>query len=82
MPLTTTKSKNLKRVQIDMPEAAYKRLEQLRDATEAASIAEVIRHAIELREAVVGLTRDGYEIIAENDEGKKKTLYLRSVRTG
>jgi hypothetical protein len=42
-------------------------LEQLRAATDATSIAGVIRHAIELRETVAGLTCDGYEIIAEND---------------
>jgi hypothetical protein len=56
-------------------------LEQLRVATDATSIAEVIRPAIGLREAVAGLTCDGYEIIAENDQGKRKTLYLRSMRT-
>jgi plasmid stabilization system protein ParE len=39
------------------------------------------RHAIELSEAVAGLTCDGYEIIAESDQGKRKTLYLRSMRT-
>jgi predicted CopG family antitoxin len=73
--------KKLRRVQIDMPDAAYDRLEQLKEATEAASIAEVIRHAIELREAVVRLTNEGYEIIAEDEKsGKKKSLYLPSVR--
>ena len=60
---------------------SHRALEQLWVATDATSIAEVIRHAIELREAGAGLTCDGYEIIAENDQGKRKTLYLRSMRT-
>ena len=69
------------RVQIDMPKSAYERLEILRDATESVSIAEVIRDAIELREAVVHLLSNGYEIVAENEKtGAKKSLYLPTLR--
>ena len=70
-----------KRVQIDMPDSAFARLERLRDATEAASIAEVIRAAIELREAVVNLRGQGYEIIARKGD-ETKTLYLPAMRVG
>jgi hypothetical protein len=69
------------RVQIDMSEAAYGRLERLQEVTDAPSIAQVIREAIELREAVAGLLNDGYEIVAENEEtGKRKSLYLPAMR--
>ena len=46
------------------------------------SIAEVIRDAIELREAVVHLLNNGYEIVAENEKtGAKKSLYLPVLRS-
>ena len=71
------KERKLRRVQIDMSEKAFARLEWLRDETDAASISEVIRDALELREAIVRLANEGNKIIAENPrDGTKVHIIL------
>jgi metal-responsive CopG/Arc/MetJ family transcriptional regulator len=69
-----------KRVQIDMSEKAFSRLERLRDESGSATISEVIRDAIEQREAVVRLMNKGHTIYAEDEAtGKKIYLFFPSV---
>jgi hypothetical protein len=69
------KVKKTKRVQIDMSERAFARLEWLREATDSMTIAEVIRDAIEFREAVVRLANEGKEIFVEDGQTGKR-IYL------
>jgi hypothetical protein len=69
-----------KRVQIDMSEKAFSRLERLRDESGSSTISEVIRDAIEQREAVVRLMKQGHTIYAEDEGGKKLYLFFPSVR--
>ena len=61
------------RVQLEMPPQAMERLQKLKDRSEAASYAEVIRNALRLYEALVeehekgaefSLTRAGGETVA------------------
>jgi Ribbon-helix-helix protein, copG family len=74
--MTGRKSKNTKRVQIDMSEKALARLEWLREATDSTTIAEVIRDAIEFREAAVRLAAEGQKIYAEDEKTGKRTYLL------
>jgi hypothetical protein len=66
----------LKRLQIDLSEKAFARLEWLREETDAMSFTEVIRDALELREAVVKLMHEGKDIIAEDIETKERERLL------
>jgi hypothetical protein len=63
--------KKPKRVQIDMSEKAFARLERLREATDATTFAEVMRQSLETREVIVDLMTQGYEIFAEDKSGNK-----------
>jgi predicted DNA-binding protein len=65
----------LKRVQIDMPPEAYQRLDELREAMSAGTIAETIRRAIEIGERVTDYLNDGYDIMAEKEGDKPRPLY-------
>jgi hypothetical protein len=53
----------LRRVQMDMPAKSFERLERLRDVTEAASYAEVMRNALRLYEAMIDEVEAGHEIM-------------------
>jgi Ribbon-helix-helix protein, copG family len=63
---------NLRRLQIDLSEKAYARLEWLREETDAMSLTEVIREALLLREAVVRLRQEGKDIFAEDRRTKDR----------
>jgi hypothetical protein len=60
-------SKDLKRVQMDMPPRSLERLKALQVKTEAASYAEVVRNALQLYEALIEEVDAGKTIYAEKD---------------
>ena len=58
------------RVQLEMPPQAMDRLQRLKDRTEAASYAEVIRNALRLFEALVDEHEKGAEFSLKNSDGE------------
>jgi hypothetical protein len=57
------------RVQLEMPPQAMERLQRLKDKTEAASYAEVIRNAIRVYEALVAEADRGNEFAIKSPDG-------------
>lgn len=57
------------RVQLEMPPQAMERLQRLKDRTEAASYAEVIRNALRLYEALVSEAEQGREFAIKTPDG-------------
>jgi predicted CopG family antitoxin len=72
----STATRKLKRIQIDMSERAFSRLEWLKDATDSQSFTEVIRDALELREAVVRMAQEGKSIMAEDPVTKDRAIII------
>jgi hypothetical protein len=58
------------RVQLEMPPQAMDRLQKLKDRTEAASYAEVIRNALRLFEALVDEHEKGAEFSLKRPDGE------------
>ena len=58
------------RVQLEMPPQAMERLQKLKDRTEAASYAEVIRNALRLFEALVEEHAKGSEFSLKRADGE------------
>lgn len=58
------------RVQLEMPPQAMERLQKLKDRTEAASYAEVIRNAMRLYEALVEEHEKGAELSLRRADGE------------
>ncbi len=58
------------RVQIEMPPQAMWRLQKLKERTEAASYAEVIRNALRLFEALVDEHEKGSEFSLKRPDGE------------
>lgn len=58
------------RVQLEMPPQAMERLQQLKEKTEAASYAEVIRNALRLYEALIGEAERGAEFQIKGPDGE------------
>jgi Arc/MetJ-type ribon-helix-helix transcriptional regulator len=58
------------RVQLEMPPQAMERLQKLKDRTEAASYAEVIRNALRLFEALVEEHEKGAEFSLKRADGE------------
>ena len=58
------------RVQLEMPPQAMVRLQKLKDRTEAASYAEVIRNALRLFEALVDEHEQGSEFMMKRADGE------------
>jgi hypothetical protein len=63
MPRDTT------RVQLEMPPQAMERLQRLKDKTEAASYAEVLRNALRLYEALIAEAERGNELSLRSADG-------------
>ena len=57
------------RVQLELPPPAMARLQSLKERTEAASYAEVIRNALRLYEAVIGEAERGGEFAVRAADG-------------
>jgi Arc/MetJ-type ribon-helix-helix transcriptional regulator len=58
------------RVQLEMPPQAMERLQRLKDRTEAASYAEVIRNALRLFEALIDEHEKGAEFALKKPSGE------------
>ena len=58
------------RVQLEMPPQAMERLQRLKEHTEAASYAEVIRNALRLFEALVAEHEKGAEFSLKRPDGE------------
>jgi Arc/MetJ-type ribon-helix-helix transcriptional regulator len=58
------------RVQLEMPPQAMERLQKLKERTEAASYAEVIRNALRLFEALVDEHAKGAEFSLKRQDGE------------
>jgi Arc/MetJ-type ribon-helix-helix transcriptional regulator len=58
------------RVQLEMPPQAMDRLQKMKDRTEAASYAEVIRNALRLFEALVDEHEKGAEFSLKRADGE------------
>jgi hypothetical protein len=58
------------RVQLELPPQAMERLQRLKDRTEAASYAEVIRNALRLFEALIDEHENGAEFSLKRTDGE------------
>jgi Arc/MetJ-type ribon-helix-helix transcriptional regulator len=58
------------RVQLELPETSMNRLRALRDRTEAASYAEVLKNALRLYEALVKEAEEGNELVIRRKNGE------------
>ena len=58
------------RVQLEMPPQAMERLQKMKDRTEAASYAEVIRNALRLLEALVDEHEKGSDFFLKRADGE------------
>ena len=61
------------RVQLELPETSMQRLRTLREKTEAASYAEVIKNALRLYEALINETEEGHQVFVKDREGRETT---------
>ena len=64
------------RVQLEMPPQAMERLQRLKEKTEAASYAEVIRSALRLFEALVEEHEKGSEFALKRADGEMMTYRI------
>lgn len=62
--------RNTTRVQLEMPPQAMERLQRLKEKTEAASYAEVIRNALRVFEALVQEHENGAEFSLKRPSGE------------
>jgi hypothetical protein len=60
------------RVQLELPEPSIERLKTLKDKTEAASYAEVIKHALRLYEALIDEAEAGNEVLIKSHDGTER----------
>ncbi len=70
MPKETT------RVQLELPEASFERLKQLKARTEAMSYAEVIKNALRLYEAIIEETEAGNIVSIKTQRGDEISYKL------
>jgi Arc/MetJ-type ribon-helix-helix transcriptional regulator len=59
------------RVQLELPETSMNRLRELRDKTEAASYAEVLKNALRLYEALVKEAEEGNDLVIRRKNGEQ-----------
>lgn len=72
-PMTTKKT----RVQLELPEKSMERLKRLKDRTEAASYADVVKNAFLLMEHLVSLKDEGKTLTAvDKKTGVSEELLL------
>lgn len=67
--MTARMARGTTRVQLEMPPQAMVRLQKLKDRTEAASYAEVLRNALRLYEALVAEAERGAEFAVRASDG-------------
>jgi Arc/MetJ-type ribon-helix-helix transcriptional regulator len=64
------------RVQLELPPQAMERLQRLKDKTEAASYAEVIRNALRVFEALANEHEQGAEFLVKRKDGSMTTYQV------
>ena len=64
------------RVQLELPPRSMDRLRSLKDKTEAASYAEVLRNALRFYEFVVQEAEQGHVVVTEAPDGTGKRTVL------
>lgn len=64
------------RVQLELPPQAMERLQRLKDKTEAASYAEVIRNALRVFEALATEHEQGAEFLVKRKDGSLATYQV------
>lgn len=64
-------AKTTTRVQLELPEPSFARLNELKSKTEATSYAEVIKNALRLYEAMIAEAEKGNEIAVRDRSGKE-----------
>jgi len=69
------------RLQLLLPETSVQRLMALKDATEAASFAEVIRKALRVYEALLAEQRDGSELVIRRPSREEVVIPTRLMIT-
>lgn len=69
-PEMTSTERSTTRVQLEMPPQAMERLQRLKERTEAASYAEVIRNALRVLEALVDEHEKGSEFALKRPDGE------------
>jgi Arc/MetJ-type ribon-helix-helix transcriptional regulator len=68
--------KKTTRVQLELPESSMERLKALREKTEAASYAEVIKNSLRLYEALIREAESGNELSVKKSEGTETSYRL------
>jgi Arc/MetJ-type ribon-helix-helix transcriptional regulator len=63
--------KTTTRVQLELPEPSMERLRTLREKTEAASYAEVIKNSLRLYEALIKETDNGNQVFVKDRKGRE-----------
>ncbi len=63
------------RVQLELSEKSFGRLQALKETTEAASYAEVIRNALRLYEGLIREEQAGNTLSIQTKDGKKRELH-------
>lgn len=64
------KSAKTTRVQLELPEKSYERLNLLKEKTEAASYAEVLKNALRLYESIINQVDSGKRLYVSDKDGK------------
>lgn len=69
-------AKKTTRVQLELQEASFARLKALREKTEAASYAEVIKNALRLYEGLIEETESGNALSIKTPNGEHVTYRM------
>lgn len=71
---TSEKKERTARLQLALPERSFDRLEAIKEATEAASFAEVVRRALRVYEGLLAETHDGSTLIVRRQDGSEEVV--------
>ena len=70
----STAKERTARLQLALPESSFLRLEAIKEATEAASFAEVVRRSLRLYEGLIAETADGASLIVKREDGSEEIV--------
>mgnify|MGYP001231147250 CR=1 FL=1 len=68
--------KKTTRVQLELPESSMERLRALRERTEAASYAEVMKNALRLYEALIKEAEGGNQVCVKSSNGTETSYRM------
>lgn len=75
MEFKMNESKKSTRVQLELPDRSMQRLISLKDKTESASYAEVIKNALRLYEDIITQYDNGHEFVVRNTKTNADISY-------